>query len=98
MSLKRYARTRYYDLGYNYGTSNCIPVIRENIANGNIRIIEEFSIKESERLDIMAGKRWGDGKLWWLIAAASDIGWSPQVPPGTLIRIPNIDDCARFAG
>lgn len=96
MSLKRYGRTTIYGLGFKYGTSFAITAIRNNINNGNIRVLEEFSLKESERLDIIAGKYWGDGTLWWVIAAASNIGWSPQVPPGTFIRIPNIEDVAKF--
>lgn len=98
MTLRRYGRTRVYGLGFRYGTSFAITAIRTNIDNGNIRIVEEFALKESERLDIMAGRRWGDGSLWWVIAAASNIGWAPQVPPGTFIRIPNIDDVQKFIG
>jgi hypothetical protein len=98
MTIRRYARTKVFGLNTRYGTSSAIPAIRKNIANGNIRIIEEFSLKESERLDIIAGQRYGDGRLWWLIAAASNIGWGLQVPPGTLIRIPNLQDLAKYVG
>ena len=49
----------------------------------SIRILEE-----GERLDSLAGFIYGDGSLWWIIAAASGIGWSMQVPPGTKLRIP----------
>ena len=31
---------------------------------------------------------YGSGNMWWVIAAASGIGWGTQVPPGTLLRIP----------
>ena len=41
-----------------------------------------------DRLDIMAGKIYGDAQYWWVLAAASGIGWNLQVPPGTNIRIP----------
>ena len=43
---------------------------------------------EGERLDILAGKYYGNGSLWWIIAAASGIGWGLQAPPGTNLRIP----------
>ena len=43
---------------------------------------------ETTRLDILAGTLYGDGRLWWVLAAASNIGWWPQVPAGTLIRVP----------
>jgi hypothetical protein len=26
--------------------------------------------------------------LWWVIAAASGIGWGMQVPPGVILKIP----------
>ena len=41
-----------------------------------------------ERLDQVAGKFYGSASYWWIIAAASGIGWNVQVPAGTLIRIP----------
>jgi len=44
--------------------------------------------KAGQRLDHLAASSFGDNKLWWIIAAASGIGWPLQVPPGTLIRIP----------
>ena len=92
----RYGRTKKYGIDYRYGTSFAISVIRKNIDNGNIRIVQEYSTKESERLDIIAGKKWGNGRLWWVIAACSNIGWAPQVPPGTLIKIPNISDVLKY--
>jgi hypothetical protein len=98
MSIRRYSRTRVFGLDGRYGTSSAIPAIRENIENGNIRITQEFALKESERLDILAGQKYGDGKLWWIIAAASDVGWTLQCPPGTLIRVPNLNDVAKFVG
>ena len=45
-------------------------------------------MKEGERLDQIAGVVYGDSTLWWMIAAASGIGWGLQVPPGTKLRIP----------
>jgi len=97
MTIRRYTRTPTFGLGFRLGTSFAIPVIRENIANGSIRF-EEMTLQEAERLDILAGKFYGDGKLGWVIAAASNIGWMPQVPPGTLIRIPNLQDVSKFIG
>ena len=43
---------------------------------------------ETDRLDTLAGSVYGDGRLWWVIAAASGIGWWTQVPSGTLVLIP----------
>lgn len=97
MSLRRYARTKILGLGFKYGTSFAIPAIRQNIRNGNIRF-EETILEESERLDILAGEFYGDGRLGWVIAAASNIGYGLQVPPGTRIIIPNLEDVSRFVG
>ena len=41
-----------------------------------------------ERLDIIAGKYYGESQYWWVIAAASGIGWNLQIPPGTLLKVP----------
>lgn len=95
MAFSRYSRTQILGLGQRYGTSFYIPVIRTNIKNGNIRF-EEAVIDEAERLDALAGQIYGDGRLWWILAAASDIGWMPQVPPGTRLRIPKLEDVAKF--
>ena len=52
-----------------------------------------ITLKEGQRLDILAGQRYGDASLWWIIAAASGIGWGLQVPPGTIVRVPkNLSD------
>ena len=72
-------------------------MIRQNIENGNIRF-DETTLQEAERLDILAGKYYGDSTLGWVIAAASEIGWVCQVPAGTYLRIPNIDDVAQYVG
>lgn len=84
--MQRYTRTPVIGLGYRYGTSFAIPAIRQNMQAGNIRF-QQIILQESNRLDILAGTYYGDGKLWWLIAAASDIGWGLQVPVGTIIKI-----------
>lgn len=95
--MRRYTRTKSLGMGFSYGTSFAIPIIRANIAIGKIRYEETF-LDEAERLDILAGKIYGDSSLYWVIAAASDIGWVLQAPPGTRIKIPNIDDVKKFIG
>ena len=47
-----------------------------------------ITIKEVQRLDHLAAQAYGSASLWWILAAASGIGWGLQVPPGTLIRVP----------
>jgi len=36
----------------------------------------------------LAGAIYQSSTYWWVIAAASGIGWGLQVPPGTVLRIP----------
>lgn len=47
-----------------------------------------YELKDQERLDHIAAKSYQDGTLWWVIAAASGVGWSMQCVPGTILRIP----------
>jgi nucleoid-associated protein YgaU len=97
MALNRYSRSTVVGLNQRYATSFAVTAIRANLNNGGIRF-NELVLDERERLDILAGKAYGDGRLWWVIAAASDIGYGLQVPPGTRIRIPNLEDVGRFVG
>jgi len=91
---------RRYDnvevLGFHYATSDKISRLRENIKNGNITCAQ-IILQEGVRLDNLAGKYYGDGKLYWIIAAASGIGFCLQTPPGTVIMIPKLSDVGKYA-
>lgn len=95
MTLRRYDRTTIFGSSKRYGTSFLLPIIRKNVELGNIRITEMVS-KENDRLDILAGRLYGDARLWWVICVCSNIGYVPQVPPGTLLKIPNLEDIQRY--
>ena len=97
MTISRYARATKFGLNGRYGISYAIPAIRQNIQNGNIRY-DTLTLSEGSRLDTIAGQVYGDGRLWWVLAAASGIGYAPQVPPGTEILIPNLDDVSKYVG
>lgn len=97
MTISRYTRTPILALGRRYGSSTAIQTIRAGILSGDIKYTEH-TLAGRERLDIIAGQKYGDGKYWWIIAAASDIGWAPQVPPGTLLYIPDLQDVLRLVG
>jgi hypothetical protein len=97
MAIRRYNNVPIIVYGKKYGTSQIIAIIRENIASGNISY-SLYSSKENERLDILAGTYYGDGSLWWILAAASNIGWGLQIPAGTVIRIPNLNDINKYIG
>ena len=85
--MRRYARTQLVNAGDQYGTAFGSTAIYYAAKNGTIRVRSEI-VRESQRLDIIAGREYGDSSLWWVIAAASGIGWGLQVPAGTLIFIP----------
>ena len=69
-------------------TAKTVTRIRNAVRRGLIAT-DEHVLKENERLDQIAHIRYGDGRLWWIIAAASNIGWPLQAPPGTILKIPN---------
>ncbi len=97
MSLRRYSRTPILGVNSYYGTSRVIQIIREGIKQGTIRYEETF-LHEGERLDTIAGRKYGDSTVWWVIAAASEIGWALQTSPGILLRIPNLEDISKVVG
>ena len=87
MPISRYRRTGLLAGGKKHKTSNVHWIIRRAALSGRITSTP-WIVKEGERLDTIAGRVYGDGTLWWVIAAASGIGWCLQVPPGTLLLIP----------
>lgn len=70
-----------------YGTTRNSKKIFDAVLSGNLRVTT-LILEEGQRLDHFAGEFYGNSSLWWVIAAASGIGWGLQVPPGTVIRIP----------
>lgn len=84
-TVYRYAETATARGGLSTATS--ARNIRVAMTRGDLSY-KEHVLKEGERLDIIAHQEYGDGRMWWVIAAASNIGWWPQLPPGTLLKIP----------
>lgn len=78
-------------------------ILNSSFACRNIRIavqqkriaFDTFTLAENQRLDIVAANYYGNAEYWWIIAAASGIGWQCQVPAGTVIRIPTSLDTVR---
>ena len=94
-TLRRYSRTTKFGLGYQYGTSEEITILRANVAAGNIQYKEDY-VKGFQRLDAIAGIEYGDSTLYWIISACSGIGWALQVPPGTKLVIPLLSDVKKY--
>jgi len=91
--MRRY--TTVIAAGLQYGTSKVHVYIRDIVKNNLVTYRTEV-IKGHERLDTLAGKYYDDGSLWWVIAAASNIGWGLQVPPNTIINIPDLAELSQL--
>lgn len=97
MALNRYAQDPILGFGTHFGTARALNAIRNGIKNGSIAFKIDM-VRGNDRLDVVAGREYGDGSLWWVIAAASDVGWMFQVVPGTKIVIPKIEDVLSSIG
>jgi len=86
MGLSRYSFSSKTSKG-GIATSKVSWRIFKAIENGSLPFSSR-TIKGNERLDHIAAKAYGSSNMWWVIAAASGIGWGLQVPPGTIIRVP----------
>jgi len=54
-------------------------------------------VDESSRLDIIAHKYLGDGRLWWVIAYVNNIFWSWNIKRGSILLVPeNPDDILDY--
>lgn len=87
MSTSRYSRTPILDVQRRLATPQAARRIKDATRDGSLAF-EEFVLVEGQRLDQVAQASYGDGKLWWVIAAASGIGWWLQTPPGTRVIVP----------
>ncbi len=97
MAISRYERCPVLDLGSVYGTSTSHVVIQTAVKEGRLPYTT-IVLHERDRLDHIAGRYYGNGRYWWVIAAASNIGWGLQVPPGTIINVPDIREVAKLVG
>ncbi len=97
MATSRYARTPRLDLGAQFGTSVAIQNIRKAIKDGRVEI-KTIVVRGAERLDTIAGSVYGDSRYWWVLAAASDVGWGLQIPPGTIVNVPDLSQVLKVVG
>lgn len=96
--MNRYVRSPILGGGRYFGTSRAASVIKRAVDAGQIstRVI---TLQGAERLDIIAGRIYGDSRNWWIIAAASGVGWALQVPTITRLVIPtDLSQVAALVG
>ena len=86
-AINRYENDPLIQSGKMLGTNSAIVAVRDGIASGQIAY-QTTVLRGAQRLDVLAQRYYGDGRLWWVIAAASGIGWWLQAPAGTRIVIP----------
>lgn len=95
MTISRYSSTPILGLGSQFGTGRAHVIIREAVRAKSVTF-QTINLQGFERLDDLAGKFYGEGRYWWIIAAASEIGWGLQVPPGTVINIPDLEQVTQL--
>ena len=73
-----------------------VPFIYNAIKTNKIPYVKRIT-SAGDRLDHIAYEFYNDANLWWVIAAASGIGWWLQVPEGVVLFIPkNITDISQL--
>tara|TARA_Y100001963_G_scaffold160093_1_gene267777 strand:- start:30107 stop:30403 length:297 start_codon:yes stop_codon:yes gene_type:complete len=88
MAIGRYTFTSKIKGGKGFATSITSARIYRACNTGQIEFTTTI-LRGGERLDTLAANIYGSSSMWWVLAAASGIGWGLQCPPGTLVRIPN---------
>ena len=96
--ISRYSNNSRIGLGRQLGTPEDTLKLRSHIKSGSIPIIKAIIATGTDRLDSLAGAIYGDAKYWWVLAAASGIGWGLQVPPGTVINIISLSNIESLFG
>jgi len=92
MGISRYKFSPRLEGSRKYGTSTVSAIIFNAIEGGSINY-NVIVLSEGQRLDHIAHRVFGSSEYWWIISAASGIGWGLQLPAGTVIRIPsNLND------
>ena len=85
------ALSRYASLRGPIPNTTTMSVINARVRRGVITgaiATETIVLEENRRLDQIAGSIYGNSSYWWVIAAASGIGWGLQLPEGTIVVIP----------
>ena len=79
-------------------TNKCSFRIYSAVKNRSLPC-DSYVLKKGERLETIAHRRYKNSDYWWILAAASGIGWNLQVPAGTIIIIPrNLNQVFSYVG
>lgn len=96
MAVSRYQKDTIIGSPKRLASAGAILRIRQAV-NAGALATRDITLIEGQRLDALAGQLYGDGGLWWVLAATSGIGWWLQVPPGTRIVVPvDINEVMRY--
>ena len=88
MAISRYTFTKRIRKGQCISNTRASSKIFKACEAGVISCTT-MRLSGAQRLDVLAFERYGDASFWWIIAAASGIGYCLQASHGALIRIPN---------
>tara|TARA_B100000700_G_C14781603_1_gene731625 strand:- start:395 stop:691 length:297 start_codon:yes stop_codon:yes gene_type:complete len=92
MAIGRYTYAQRIDSGKGISNPRAGNLIFKGVRSGKIASTT-ITLSRNTRLDQISSDRYGSASYWWVIAAASGIGWGLQLPAGTIVRIPlNLSD------
>ena len=96
MSIGRYTFANRFNAGEGISNPRSSSKIFRAVESGQISVTYT-RLGGAQRLDAIAYEKYGDGSYWWVIAAASGIGYCLQASAGAYLRIPNnLSDALRF--
>jgi hypothetical protein len=98
MAFSRYKLDPRIAAGAQFGVSVAIKRLRAMQKLGLIVPVRQIIATGNDRLDSLAGAVYGDASYWWILAAASGIGWGLQIPPGTIVNVLDLKEVEGMLG
>jgi hypothetical protein len=66
-------------------------VLNERRSTATLVTYRYRTAKLGDRFDILADQEYGDPLLWWVLARANpEVFYPDEIPPGAVIRIPDV--------